>query len=195
MAKSFDAKFLNVGTNWQHFERKEFSPVNLYAATKQAFEDLMQHYIESEGLEVIQLDLCDTYGPEDKRNKLLPKLIEHQKNLAPLLLTNGDQLIDLVHISDVIDAFSIIVNDWDSHLRVGKFSLTSNALISIRELVSIIDSFSKHKIDTRWGEITIAGRKMYSSMAYHPSPIGWQVKKKIQVGITELIDTQIQGKY
>jgi nucleoside-diphosphate-sugar epimerase len=32
---------VNTGTSWQHFENKRYSPVCLYAATKQAFEAVL----------------------------------------------------------------------------------------------------------------------------------------------------------
>jgi nucleoside-diphosphate-sugar epimerase len=38
--------FINTGTFWQHFNNNDYSPVNLYAATKQAFQTIAQYYIE-----------------------------------------------------------------------------------------------------------------------------------------------------
>ena len=35
---------VNTGTFWQHYQSKKYSPVNLYAATKKAFEDI---FVES----------------------------------------------------------------------------------------------------------------------------------------------------
>ena len=35
--KSEVSWFINTGTFWQHYKDKKYSPVNLYAATKQAF--------------------------------------------------------------------------------------------------------------------------------------------------------------
>jgi nucleoside-diphosphate-sugar epimerase len=58
---------INTGTSWQHYENKAYSPVNLYAATKQAFESLLQYYVEAHGLRAITLKLSDTYGPHDPR--------------------------------------------------------------------------------------------------------------------------------
>jgi nucleoside-diphosphate-sugar epimerase len=39
--------FINTGSFWQNFENSNYSPVNLYAATKQAFECIAQYYIET----------------------------------------------------------------------------------------------------------------------------------------------------
>jgi nucleoside-diphosphate-sugar epimerase len=35
--------FINTGTFWQNFQNAEYSPVNLYAATKQAFEIIAKY--------------------------------------------------------------------------------------------------------------------------------------------------------
>jgi nucleoside-diphosphate-sugar epimerase len=45
--KSNVAWFINTGTFWQHYQNKKYSPVNLYAATKQAFEDIARYYLET----------------------------------------------------------------------------------------------------------------------------------------------------
>jgi len=54
---------INTGTSWQHYNNDEYNPVCLYAATKQAFEDILKFYQEACGLRVITLKLFDTYGP------------------------------------------------------------------------------------------------------------------------------------
>jgi nucleoside-diphosphate-sugar epimerase len=38
---------VNTGTSWQHYQNEQYSPVNLYAATKQAFENIVQYYVEA----------------------------------------------------------------------------------------------------------------------------------------------------
>ena len=48
-------QFVNTGTSWQHYENDEYNPVNLYAATKQAFEDILRYYVETSALRVITL--------------------------------------------------------------------------------------------------------------------------------------------
>jgi nucleoside-diphosphate-sugar epimerase len=65
---------VNTGTSWQHFEDAHYSPVNLYAATKQAFEVILDYYVEAKGLALISLALFDTYGPGDPRPKLFSLL-------------------------------------------------------------------------------------------------------------------------
>lgn len=69
-------KFINTGTTWQNYNSADYEPVNLYAATKQAFEDILKYYIFAKGFSSITLRLFDTYGPNDTRKNLYHYLID-----------------------------------------------------------------------------------------------------------------------
>jgi CDP-paratose synthetase len=62
--------FLNTGTFWQHYNNKDYSPVNLYAATKQAFEDIAKYYTETSKINFATIKLSDTFGENDTRPKI-----------------------------------------------------------------------------------------------------------------------------
>ena len=64
-------RLVNTGTFWQHYNNEEYNPVCLYAATKQAFETLLEYYVQAESFKVITLKLFDTYGENDRRPKLI----------------------------------------------------------------------------------------------------------------------------
>ena len=98
-------RLINTGTSWQHYESDEYRPVNLYAATKQAFQDIIAYYNDARGLSCITLKLFDTYGPGDKRRKLINILIDAAMSGETLEMSPGEQVIDLMHIDDVVAAF------------------------------------------------------------------------------------------
>jgi len=64
--------FLNTGTYWQNYivDSKEYFPVNLYAATKQAFIDLAKYYVDVSLIRFVTLKIPDTYGVGDTRRKI-----------------------------------------------------------------------------------------------------------------------------
>ena len=97
-------RFVNTGTVWQHFDAAPYSPVSLYAATKQAFADILVFYGEVAGLSVHTLELMDTYGRDDPRAKLIPFLLRAGAEGTTLEMTDGTQLIDLVHVDDAVGA-------------------------------------------------------------------------------------------
>lgn len=89
MTRAGAGALVNTGRPWQHHPGGDYRPVNLYAATKQAFEDLLHYYVDASGLRVLILALADTYGPGDPRPKLLPKLAAHDDDRSPIALSPG----------------------------------------------------------------------------------------------------------
>ena len=46
---------------WEYYEDKKI-PVNLYAATKSAFDQILNYYYSAYQLQIITLHLFDTFG-------------------------------------------------------------------------------------------------------------------------------------
>ena len=90
-------KFINTSTSWQHFNNEKYNPVCLYAATKEAFENIIKYYYEAFEIDCISLEIYDTFGKGDKRPKLLNQLIKFRKNGNILDMSPGMQSIDLVY--------------------------------------------------------------------------------------------------
>jgi nucleoside-diphosphate-sugar epimerase len=77
-------RFVNTGTFWQHFGGEGYDPVDLYAATKQAFQDLLLFYHKARGLSCVTLKPYDNYGPDDFRRKIINLLIDAHRVGAAL---------------------------------------------------------------------------------------------------------------
>lgn len=146
-------KLVNTGTFWQHYNNENYNPVCLYAATKQAFEALLEYYIQVCGIKAITLKLFDTYGPNDPRPKLFQLLNKAVTSGEPLDMTAGEQLIDLVHIDDVVEAYLIAAQ----RLRQGKVSLheiyavSSGHPMPLKELVQLYIEMTGQNVKVNWG--------------------------------------------
>ena len=44
---------INTGTSWQHYNNEDYNPVCLYAATKQAFESILDYYVQACSIKAI----------------------------------------------------------------------------------------------------------------------------------------------
>lgn len=144
---------INTGTSWQHYENQDYSPVNLYAATKQAFQDLLAYYVDARKIKAVTLKLSDTYGRNDPRPKLLNLLVKHGSNDAPLLLSPGDQYIDIVHVSDVVQAYITAADRLmaDAVKKHEIYSVTSGEPIKLKALVEKIQRLLGLKCRVAWG--------------------------------------------
>lgn len=153
MTESGVHRFINTGTSWQHFESKEYSPVNLYAATKQAFETMLQYYLETSPLHAITLKLFDTYGPHDPRPKLFHLLRNTAMSGELLAMSPGEQLIDLVHVDDVVHAFLLAADRLFSGIGAEheSYAVSSGAPIRLRDLVALYEKVTGATVPVTWG--------------------------------------------
>ena len=144
---------VNAGTYWQNFDGHNYSPVNLYAATKQAFQCLLQYYLEVRNISGVTLKIYDTFGVGDKRLKIINFLKKAAQNNMEISMTPGEQLIDLVHIDDVAMGFIVAAN----HLISGGgyaeniYALRSGEPVSLKNLVAEIEGFIGKKLKIIWG--------------------------------------------
>ena len=173
-------RFVTLSTAWQHYEGKEYSPVNLYAATKQAYDDVVQYY-ESRGLEVSRITLFDTYGPGDQRGKIISRMMEAAKSGYPLMATSGHQLIDLTYIEDVADA---IVGVAMISSRTGPIdAVVKSGAISLREVALIMESSIGRPVPIEWGAQPDREREMTSVWDFGEPLTGWSPKVELAEGL------------
>lgn len=180
---------VNTGTSWQNFETEGYCPVNLYAATKQAFEDILSYYHSACKLSCITLKLYDTYGPGDTRRKLVNILIDAAMTGDPIELSPGEQLIELTHVDDVVSAFQKAYERIrESPLPLLESFLVSGTRLSVRALVKEISKATGRHIHAEWGKRPYRKREMMIP----PSPAGkqvpgWNAKMDFLTGIASIM--------
>lgn len=179
---------INTGTAWQHYKNSKYNPVNLYAATKQAFESLIMYYVETEDIRVVTLKLFDTYGETDTRPKLLNLLYSHAFSQTELRLSPGDQNLDLVHVDDVAKAY---VQSYKHLLQEGskyaEFGVGTGSSIKLKDLVTMFERLSGVKLKIVWGGRQYRRREvmdLWSTCDYVPE---WQIEIELEKGLQRYI--------
>lgn len=145
--------FVNTGTFWQHYNNEDYNPVCLYAATKQAFEALLEFYVQACDFKAITLKLFDTYGPNDPRPKLFHLLNKAATSGQTLDMSAGEQLIDLVHIDDVIEAYMIAAQRLleDNVKQHETYAVSSGKPMPLKELVELYAKITGQTVNVNWG--------------------------------------------
>jgi nucleoside-diphosphate-sugar epimerase len=183
--KNLGTRFINVSSAWQHFEGKPYSPVSLYAATKQAFADIALYYAET-GLDFRDLTIYDTYGPTDERDKLICLLLLAARAGTPMDMGEGNQLINLLYISDVVNAIMQIASDsTKSNEGTQSFVARTPEPISIRELVDMIERVTGRPINARWGVRPERPREMLTDWKFGKSVPNWKQQVSLENGLTQ----------
>lgn len=176
-------KLINTGTSWQHYENEDYNPVCLYAATKQAFEDMLKFYVEASKLKVITLKLFDIYGPDDPRPKLFTLLRKIAEEHTELAMSPSEQLIDLVYIDDVIDGYLLaakrLVDDKVSNME--EYAMSSGNSISLKDLVVAYGQAIGKSLFIKWGGRPYRFREVMVPWSKGERLSGW----KPRIGLTE----------
>lgn len=175
---------VNTGTSWQHQSHDENQPVNLYAATKQAFEAVVDYYASVGKMKVCTLKLFDTYGPDDPRGKLISLLWRTALARQPLYMSPGEQEIDLVHVEDVVDAFvhtaGMLPNQAQAHTRYG---LSSGQPVPLKSLVEAFELATGLTVPIVWGGRPYRDREVMTTWrGYSPLP-GWLPTRRFETAI------------
>lgn len=179
--------FINTGTFWQHFENQPYAPVNLYAATKQAFEDIAQYYIATAPINFVTLKLSDTFGPGDTRPKIFNLWMNISKTGETLDMSPGEQLIDISYIDNVIAGYlhliQLVTTDTAQSLTGRSFALKSKERMSLKQLAGVFEKVTQTKLNINWGKKPYRPREVMVPWEQGETLPGFEPKVSLREGI------------
>ena len=181
--------FLNTGSIWQNYNTngKEYNPVNLYAATKQAFIDMAKYYTDVFGIRFCTLKLCDTYGPNDTRRKIFKLFKDYSESGEVLKMSPGEQLIDILFITDIIEGFKHLALMLASDEKLDdEYVLSSGRQIPLKDLAEIYQKVSGNNLNIEWGGLPYRKREVMKP--WKGSILrGWSAKVTLEEGIVKFL--------
>lgn len=187
MTNSGVRKMVVTGTAWQHYHVHDdsYRPANLYAATKQAFEDIVRWYVDACCFSVLSLHLTDMYGPRDDRGKLFQKLKEAAITGSQISLTAGDQLLDPLYVSDAVNALvlsaKMLLNNNAALFKFYRVSPGNPR--TLREIVETWQKVTGYNVPISWGSVPYRTREvMYPWQAGELLP-GWSPQISLESGL------------
>jgi nucleoside-diphosphate-sugar epimerase len=188
MASCGTKLLVNLGTSFQHYTGDDYNPVSLYAATKQAFEDLARYYVEAKGLSVVTLKLSDTYGRNDERGKIISLLCRLARSSETLDLSPGEQRINFVHVDDVVAAITIAIKRLTDSLpgKIESFAIRGAETMSLRDFVTLFEDVSNCKINVRWGARSYRDREVMEPWLGELLP-EWRPRVTLREGLKDLL--------
>ncbi len=186
---------INTGSFWQHDADHAYAPMGLYAATKQALQDVLQFYASSSQLRLLTLKLMDVYGPADPRGKLLSILASWKPGDAPLLFSPGEQLLDLVYVEDVVTAYihaAELLATGHEGLE-GSYFVSTGKLRSLREVVDVFQRVSGREVGIQWGGKPYRPREVMKPWLGPRLP-SWSPQVSLEDGIRNVLAGPVHGQ-
>lgn len=182
-----------AGTSWQHHQGADYRPVNLYAASKQAFSTLAEYYLDATGLRLLELHLYDSYGEDDPRPRLLKLLQASASKGEPLAMSPGEQRLHLLHVEDLAAAFALachqVLRQDAGERRV--YRLPSAAAVTLRELVAAFNAADPaHPVAVEWGGRPYRAREVIVPWEGAETLPGWRPEIDLAQGLRRLRGAQ-----
>lgn len=188
--------FIHCLSYWQFRLGNEiYKPNSLYAASKQAFMTLVEHYRINEGIKSTGLVLFDIYGECDKRKKLINILVDYikkkkrNKNINSLKMTSGLQEIEFIHVDDVING----IFETTKLLESGKinkeyYCLRSRGNSQLKEIINeVIEELKLPSDIILWGGLEEKENQVKKLIASNILP-GWNPKKNFVNEIMKMVN-------
>lgn len=182
-------RLVNTSSYWQHFlGDSSYSPVNLYAATKQAFEDILTYFVDADRVQAITLKLFDNYGNADPRPKLLNLLKQAASTGRTLEMSPGEQYIDLLHVTDVVEAFLCAGERLlEGSVKSQEFyAVRSGRPVQLRSLVDLAARVWGRTIPVAWGARPYRVRELMTVPRCAGALPGWQPQITLEVGLATM---------
>ena len=143
-------RFFTIGTGLP-------DDLNLYSKTKAQLADLLKWYSYSlnannKPISVCNIMLENYYGKDEPSNRFLPSIIAKMQKNEPVLLTEGTQKRDFIHIDDVTRGIMTLIKQ-PFLLKYMDIPLGTGNAPTIRELVEYLHELLKSQSELRFGAI------------------------------------------
>lgn len=175
---------IHTASYQQCYNGEYYHPINLYAATKQAFEDILYFYVSTKRVNAVTLQLFDTYGADDGRNKIF-NLIRRMKEGERIELSPGEQKLYFCYIDDVIEAYVKAIGLLQE-METGiykRYAVRDEKPISLKEFVGYYIEVTKKKVLLEWGKRSYAEKEIMDPTGFGEVVPGWSPLVSYREGI------------
>lgn len=168
-------------------EDQLLNPENPYGASKVWGEKVIDVYSRCYGLNYNILRLTNVYGERDFE-RVIPIFIEKALKNEELIVYGGQQLLDFVHVNDVIEAFLHTFAFNEKAI----FNIGSGEGITVIGLIKLIDEITngKHKIvlrEKRKGEV----ERFVANINKAKKLLDWVPKTELKEGVSCLLNSYL----
>lgn len=168
--------------------------INDYSLSKAQFTDWLKN--RSNQIQAINLKIEQMYGVKDDDNKFIHWLINEMLNKeGKINLTSGIQKRDFVYVTDVINAYNLIIQKRELLSDWNEFDIGTNKFTDVKEFVLIL-ALSLEKQNNKvivprlnFGSIPYRMEEMMTPILDNTklTTLGWQYKVGIKEGVKKIL--------
>jgi nucleoside-diphosphate-sugar epimerase len=175
--------FINTGTFAEYFKGDgNLEPAYFYAATKTASRAFVDYYATTYNFKQCTVVPYTIYGGKDSQKKIIDIIYDSIDSKQPIDLSPGEQVLDFIHVEDVVEFYVTLVNKLDTLDYKTNFQLGTGKGTTLKELAILIENVIGKKTKINWG-----GKKYRSSDVMYAvadiSNLKWKPRIDLPKGI------------
>ena len=163
------------------------SPTSIYAGSKLAGEILCESYQKQFNMDISIVRIFSVYGPKSNNHCVLPSIVKQMKNSNIIKLGNINSKRDFIFISDIIDAFKIILKNIDGF---NIYNVGTEKSYSIKEICKKFEKLYGKKIiiKNNLEQNRKIDAKNIICEATKLKKLGWKSKITLDEGLKKMIN-------
>jgi len=168
-------------------ETTSTSPTSMYAGSKLAGEILCESYHKQFDMDISIVRIFSVYGPESNNHYVVPNIVEQLKKSNKIKLGNINSRRDFIFISDVINAFKIILNNINGF---NIYNVGAEKSYSIKEICKKFEKLHGEKIIIK---STVKQNSKFDAKnivcdATKLKKLGWKSKISLDEGLKKMYE-------
>ncbi len=179
--------FVNFSTSLL-YESNEKKAVNLYAATKSAFSEILIYYQLKSGFKWVDFVLYNVYGIGDTSKKAINYILDSLDSKEVVKMSPGLQQLDFVFVDDVIDACQETISSLNALKTYTRLHIGTGTATSLQSMAKHIEEITGKHCNVEWGGLSYRqNEKMFSQAPVSENQF-WKAKTGIKEGVGFLLN-------
>ena len=146
--------FVNTGSfSEYYFNDGKLNPAYFYAATKTASRAVVAYYKNILNMKACTIVPYTIYGANDKAKKLYDYVFDSLGRDTPVDMTQGYQILDFIHIDDVVSFYVHILENMDLLQDEQDYHLGTGVGTDIRSVACLAEDITGMKANINWGKV------------------------------------------
>lgn len=128
------------------------------------------------------------YGGRDSQKKIIDIIFDSITSDEPLQLSSGEQILDFIHMDDVVSFYKTVVANYKKLPQKSNFKLGSGKGHSLKQLAKIIETVTNGKTNIAWGAKEYRKSDVMYAVAdveANKSIFDWEPKISLEIGVSK----------
>jgi len=161
-------------------------PHSYYAMTKSCFSQTLSYYSEKKYFTAFNLILYNVYGDNDTAKRAINYIIDSLGAHIPVLMSPGAQVMDFIHVDDVIQLCLELLKQTPS-IPIEDIHIGTGRGITLKETAHLISALSGKQTNIQFGGLPYRDDEKMVNIAPIEHNRFWKSTISIEKGFLSLI--------